>query len=69
MATRPKKVRSPTGKPSKVRKEIKDFDAGKKVAGKRPVVKAPPRKKIRGRSTAEKMDRGERLTKQRRKKR
>jgi len=34
------KAKSPTGKPSKVRQEMKDFDAGKKVAGKRPVVKA-----------------------------
>ena len=36
-----KKTLSPTGKPSKVRQEIKDFDAGKKVAGKRPVAKTP----------------------------
>ena len=36
-----KKVASPTGKPSKVRQEIKDFDAGKKVAGKRPAAATP----------------------------
>lgn len=30
-----KKVKSPTGKPSKVRSEVKDFDKGKAGGGKR----------------------------------
>ena len=56
-AAKPKKVKSPTGKPSKVRAEMKDFDAGKKVAGKRP-TSAVKRKKVQSRSRAEKMDKG-----------
>jgi hypothetical protein len=40
-----KKVKSPTGRPSKVKPAVKAFMKGKKTAGKRPKrPKAPPKK-------------------------
>jgi hypothetical protein len=62
-----KKVKSPTGRPSKVNPAVDAFMQGKDTRGKRPVVKPvpPPRKKANvkthgvGTSTAAKMDRGE----------
>ena len=53
-----KKAKSPTGQPSKINPAMQEFDAGKKVAGKRPVATPKKRKKVKGRSTAEKMDMG-----------
>jgi len=41
------KAASPTGKPSKESAAIKQFDAGEKVAGKRPAKKKKPKKKMR----------------------
>ena len=46
-----KKVKSPTGRPSKVKPAVKEFMAGKDTRGKRPVVKTKPKvkkKPIRG---------------------
>ena len=67
-----KKAKSPTGKPSKVNPDVDAAMKGKK--GKRPVAvqkvkpRKPANKSLKGRSRAEKMDRGERLSVQRKKK-
>jgi hypothetical protein len=56
---RAKKAKSPTGRPSKVNPDLADAMRGK--GGKRPTVKAKPRKKPLTR--AQKMDRGMSLSK------
>ena len=63
-----KKVKSPTGRPSKVRPEMKDFDKGKKVAGKRPPKPVVKPKRKRKATRAELMDAGRPLLQPRKKK-
>ena len=41
MATKAKKAKSPTGKPSRVNPAVNQFMQGVKTAGKRPATKAP----------------------------